>query len=137
MTELSDEDINKRIAEFEGWRKIQKDPDNVGGPLVGLDPDNRFGKYAHQKWPIPSYTNSLDSLIPPLEKFYKETNAVGDPYKFRLTSTLDNGWLVETIWHHHDGDIPISKLVDKSPSRALALALCKAIEEIIWKIIHI
>jgi len=111
---ITDEMINRTLAEYMG---VDTSKDHTA---------NSWCKHCDE-YPV-EFTESLDACIPVVEKIYKED--IYEPTEFKIHSILSDGWKVETILGHHDGDITIKQIMDKSPSRALALACYHVIKEL-------
>jgi len=101
--EPSNDEINKAIAEFMGYTNIRE------GNLVMLgDAGDMLGLI------LVNYTESLDALIPVVEKQNNPITLTYDPENnLWVTMDLRIGWLAE----------------NKSPSRALAMACYQLIKE--------
>lgn len=120
MSEPSDEMVNARIAEFDGWKKYG---------VHGWAKDQ--GHYSPGDWKAleyeeepPDYTTSLDALVAPIEKLWDEHKYLC-MYQFKQTLWYAEVRVKDTIY-------PDDKnwFEDKSPARALALAVYKVLEEI-------
>ncbi len=74
------------------------------------------------------FSKSLDALVPVWEKLYKEGN-IHEPEVLQITSRLSDGWCARIIWEHHDGPIPIFKVIQNSPAEAAAIATARKIKE--------
>ena len=114
---MTEEEINKIIAEYMGWHRVESS-------MIDTYVSKCFN-YSVKSEP----TESLDALVPVFEKIYKEDYC--EPIYFRLSTILNGEYMVETIWAHHDGDIPHFKnMILKSPSLALATACAEVIKEL-------
>ena len=107
MSEPTDDQINMKLAKFEGWTDFGS-PDKQG-VIRG-----RYKWYPRK--PIPQYTDSLDSLIPVLRTWYFPPDA---HRIFRLLR------LIKVI--------AIAIIGKKSPSRELALEIYKVFGEPRWR----
>jgi len=110
MKTPSDDEINARIADFMGWSK-----------------NHASSKYIYHAFDF-SYviknepTESLDALVPVVEKLDNRVSLV--------KSVSDHGWAanVYNIFKKGYPQEYMLTLQDKSPSRALALAIYKVLE---------
>ena len=115
MSKITDEEINKTIAEFmELGNGIEFDP--KFGYLVRYNNDGSFTMIKR------AYTVSLDALVPVVERLNKShTISIsflqGEHEVFTDTLEINNQL------------VTAKKYYDKSPSRALALACYHAIKE--------
>lgn len=74
---------------------------------------------------IPHYSTSIADAWTLVEKTFHTGGE--EPYALRIFGPLDDGYKVELIWCHHDGDIPLAEFIcDTAPE-----AICKAFLK--WK----
>ena len=113
MREVSDEDINRRIAEFMKWVKPKGFNQYYELPkdfVLDKNPNTIPSQYGRG---IP--TKSLDSLIPVVEKLGSDIYL---QYFIRVKKW--SAWYVDT---------GRKEIEDKSPSRALSLAIFNVLGE--------
>lgn len=125
MTTENDEKVNKAITEMMGECWHEFNPTTYA-----------MGKCKKCKWKFivstanKDYANSLDAVARAVEycrKLWLEQDAQRTQY-FRFTDVCDLGWRVDIDWPHHDGEISIAVGRDESLSRAICLAILKAME---------
>lgn len=112
---ISDEEINKTIAEFMGWNVNSWDEYNK--ELYGFWDDPQDEDVLTDC----SYTSSLDALVPVVEKLKSSK------FKFSIDFYMIEGHRA-TTWNY-SGYEKMSELFDESPARALSLAVYKVIKE--------
>lgn len=114
---MTKDDINKTIAEYMGWGV--RDYTNMGmEPLFEIEKEwflDNMVQYCQ-----PSYTYSLDALIPVVDKLGSYDIIIGLP--------INNLWGVN-LECYDSNDVAFSE-AEKTPSLALATALAKAITEL-------
>lgn len=123
--EISDDVINKGIAEFMGAVWCENIVDQCQS--LTFDTDNLNYNYYCSHLPItrhsyrfiPRYTESLDALVPVVEKLYKDS-------QYELDISFGQG--CRSRWRVDYNNFGCMKVFDKSPSRALALVIYKVLE---------
>lgn len=75
--------------------------------------------------PIP-YSSELSYLMPYLIRF--NTRVGNEPEIIRISTPIntEEGWLVEEVWLHHDGEIILNRMVDKSLPRAICIIMLES-----------
>jgi hypothetical protein len=110
---ITDQEINKRIAEFMGWKNLEwcKSSSNLGITLTA-------GWYGES--PIGSghltsdYTHSVDDLIPVIEKLRNEGVYI------EIATTGHKSYSVD-LYDRRD------KLLSKGQANSMAMAICHAV----------
>ena len=107
--EVTDEQIIKKLAEFDGYKKVSQ----VGNFISGILTPTRG-------WvPVPHYTKSLDACISPLEKLGGQTSIV---------INQETGLTTALVGLERPSIEPNWKM-DKSPSLALSTAIYSVLIE--------
>lgn len=112
LDEPNDEDINKRIAEFMGWKPWKENVNYL------VDPNHDFYRSLSKNMP---YCKSLDSLIPVIKKRSKEM-------WFKIEIEHQANGNVEACLYFSCDDIFKKAIDKKASSRALAKALFALLE---------
>ena len=74
----------------------------------------------------PHYSTNIAVAWEVVTRVYKQSNN-SEPDFLQITGPLSDGWKVQHIWGHHDGDIPEYFVVRKSLPHAICLAALKAV----------
>ena len=124
MKEPTDGQINRKIAEFMGNDLIVLYLDNKGTPALTVDTINYAREYILHGGHPTMYTESLDVLIPVVEKLREDLNKYWEGF-----GVDSNGLYVMAIVNGiYIGDPDEIIARHKSPSQALARAIYEVIK---------
>lgn len=114
MTTSTASEVNRRIAEFEGWTEIGEVAwNNPGEPkmrMVGCPPER-----LDRSFEIPDYMHDANAAIAAAEKFCRESDAT-----LWIRFDASNGW-------HADFTAPRPELEAESSATVLATAIALAL----------
>jgi hypothetical protein len=124
---MSNQELNREVAEkVFGWSGFINSS-KYG--CLGYPPQQESCRI-----PVHNYTEgaSFNKFLRERMREIWDAEETDEKHFWKFVDCRSHGWRVDVCFEHHDGDVPIFSVADKSLERAICIAALMAVE-LVWK----